>query len=378
MSVEVREVSGKKEMKIFVQFANKLYQGNEYYCPTLDFDELGTFDYKTNPALDFCTYKCFLAWKDGKCVGRIAGIINPVANEKWNCKKLRFGWFDFIDDKEVSKALLDAALAWGKEQGMTEANGPVGFTDFDKEGLLIEGFEELAPMSTLHNYPYYEAHYEAYGLTKEVDWVELLCTVPDDLPEKWYRVAEAVSKRSKVHAVHVKNKRELFKRYPNQEYFKLLSEAYSVLYNYQPLTEKQMKYLADMYIPFLNFDLVCLVENEQNELVGLSIGIPDLTKALQKCNGSLFPFGWYHMLKALKAKQIPLWDFLLIAVRPDYQDKGINATIFADQMPYFTKYGIKQAETTVILEDNVKNLANFMYFEHRQHRRHRAYIKEIK
>lgn len=377
MSVEIREVNGKKEMKIFVQFANKMYYGNPYYCPTLDFDELNTFNPKVNPSLDFCTFQCFLAWRGKECVGRIAAIINPIANEKWNCKKLRFGWFDFIDDLEVSKALLDAAVAWGKKNGMTEVNGPVGFTDFDKEGLLIDGFEELSPMSTLFNAPYYAKHMEAYGLTKEADWVELYMTVPEDLPEKWYRVADAVSKRSKVHAVHVKNKRELFKRYPNQEYFKLLSEAYSVLYNYQPLTEKQMKYIADMYIPFLNFDLVCLVENEQNELVGISIGIPDLTHALQKCNGSLFPFGWYHMLKALKAKQIPLWDFLLIAVRPDYQDKGINATIFADQMPYFRQYGIKNCETTIILEDNVKNLANFMYFEHRQHRRHRAYMKEI-
>lgn len=375
--VTIKPVSTKREWKTFVQFANKLYHGDKYYCPTLDFDEMGTFSAK-NPVMEFAEYQCYLAYRGEECVGRIAAIINHRANEHWGVKKLRFGWFDFIDDKEVSRALLDAAFAWGKEKGMTEANGPVGFTDFDKEGLLIEGFEELAPMSTMHNYAYYESHYIDYGFKKEIDWVELLCKIPDDLQDKWYRVAEIVAKRSKVHVVHVKNKEELFRRYPNQEYFQVLSEAYSKLYNYQPLTEKQMKYYADMYIPFLNFDLVCIVENEQNEIVGLSIGMPDLTAALQKCNGSLFPFGWYHLLKTIKAKQIDLWDFLLIAVRPDYQDKGITATIFTDQMPYFRKYQIKEAETTVILEDNTKNLANFMYFEHRQHRRHRAYIKDIK
>lgn len=376
--LEIREVASRSDMKLFVRFANQLYKGCPYYCPTLDFDEINTFDPKKNPSLDFCTYALFLAFKDGKLAGRIAAMINPIANEAWHCKKVRFGWFDFIDDEEVCHALLDAATAWGKKNGMTELNGPVGFTDFDKEGLLIRGFEEVSMMINLYNYPYYQRHIESYGLAKEADWLEYCCTPPAGLPDRWARVARIASERSHLHVVHVKNPKELNKRYPNLEYFQLLSDAYSVLYNYQRPTQRQMQYIADNFFGFLNFDFVALIENDKNELVGLGLGMPDVTKAMQHCaNGSLFPFGWFHLIRALKAKHFEAFNELLIAVRPDYQDKGVVALIFADQIPVYNKYGITRVETGPILETNKKNAANFTYFEHRQHKQRRAYVKSI-
>lgn len=377
MSIEIRSVNGKTELKTFVQFANKLYKGNPYYCPTLDADEIATFDTKKNPTLAFCTYKLFLAYKGDECVGRIAALINPIANEKWGCKRLRFGWCDFIDDKEVSKALFDAAIAWGKEQGMEEFNGPVGFTDLDKEGLLIEGFDVSALMIENYTHPYYPEHYEAYGLAKETDWIEYDLVVPEDLDPKWYRVAEIVKKRSDVHVVKVKNFFELKRRYPNQEYFQLLSECYSKLYNYQPLTQEQMRYYAANFVPFLNFDMVTILENSANEVIGIALGMPDLAPALRKCGGKLFPFGWFHLIKALKAKKIDRWSFLLFAVREDYQDKGVNALFFTDQMPYFRQYQIKTADTGTILEDNRKSWSNFIYFEGKIAKRRRAYLKKF-
>jgi len=377
MSVEIRLVRTKKEMKTFVQFANKMYKGNPYYCPTMDSDEYATFDKKNNPTLEFCTYELFLAYKGDECVGRIAAFINPIANEKWGCKRCRFGWMDFVDDKEVSKALLDAAAAWGKAQGMNEFNGPVGFTDLDRQGLLVEGFEEPSLSIENYSYPYYVEHLEAYGLKKDADWIEFDMKVPEDLDPKWYRVADIVMKRSDVHVVKMKNFFEIRRRYPNQEYFQLLSDCYSKLYNYQPLTQKQMAYYADHFVPFLNFDLVTILENSKNEIVGIAIGMPDIAPALRKCDGKLFPFGWYYLLKALKSKKIDHWSFLLFAVREDYQDKGINALFFTDQMPYFRKYHIKTADTGDILEDNHKSWSNFVYFEHEIKKRRRAYLMNI-
>ncbi|MBQ9339946.1 MAG: N-acetyltransferase [Paludibacteraceae bacterium] len=375
--VAIVPVTTKAEMKTFVQFANRLYEGNKYYCPTLDFDELNIFRQDKNPALQFSEYALFLAKRGNDVVGRIAAIINHRANEAWNVKKLRFGWFDFVDDPDVSRALLDAAREWGKKKGMTEMNGPVGFTDMDKEGLLIEGYEEVAAMPELYNYPYYVRHFEDYGFQKEADWIAIQITPPTEIPERWQRMADIVQRRSKLHIVKVKNSKELLKRYPNMEYFDVLSDAYSKLYNYQPLTKEQKRFYSEYYFGLLNFDFVTIIENEQNQIVALGLGMPDLTEALKKANGSLFPFGWYHLLKALKAKKMDAFDLLLIAVRPDYQEHGAHALIFAEQIPWFVKYGIKRVETTSILETNTKNLANFTGFEHRIHKRRRAYIRSI-
>jgi len=376
MAIEIREIHSRCGLRKFIQFANELYKDCPYYCPPLLFDELNCFNPKRNPALAVCEFQLWMAYRAGKAVGRIAGIINRKANEKWGYKHVRFGWFDFIDDLEVSKALLDTVAAWGKARGMDALNGPVGFTDFDHEGLLLEGYEYLAPMASLYNYPYYVKHVEAYGLVKEADWIELQVYPPQGCPERLDRISEIVKQRSHVRVDKVKNSRELVRKYGIQ-YMDVIDEAYQKLYNFQPMTKEQKNYYKNMYFPILNFDFVTLVVNEKDEIVGVGLGMPDISKALRKCGGRLFPFGWYHILKALKAKQMDVFNLLLIAVRPDYQDKGINALFFQDQIPRMNKYGIKCLETTSILETNTKNISNFTQFDHKQHKRRRAYIKPI-
>jgi hypothetical protein len=317
-----------------------------------------------------------MAYRDKRAVGRIAGVINYAANEKWGVKKVRFGWIDFIDDQEVSFALLDAVAKWGKEKGMDCLNGPVGFTDFDHQGLLIEGYDYLAPMASLYNYPYYVRHMEAYGLEKEADWIEYQIYPQVELPERFSRMDKIVRERTHVRVDKVKNCKELVKKYGTQ-YMDVIDVAYQKLYNFQPLTDRQKKYYCDSYFPLLNFDFVTLVVNEKDEVVAVGVGMPDVSQALRKCKGRLLPFGWYHMQKALRAKQMEAFDLLIIAVRPDYQDRGLNAVIIADQHPYFIKYGIQRVETTSILETNSKNQSHWEMFPHKIHKRRRAYLKKI-
>ena len=376
MAIDIREIHSKRELKQFIEFANELYKDCPYYCPPLFFDEMNCFDPKNNPALEVCEFQLWMAYRDNKPVGRIAGIINHKANEKWGVKKVRFGWFDFIDDIEVSHALLDTAAAWGKARGMEFLNGPVGFTDFDHEGLLLEGYDYPAVMASLYNYPYYVKHIDAYQMTKEADWLEFQVYPPQGCPERLKRIADIVKQRSHVRVDKVKNSRELVRKY-GIEYMDVIDTAYQKLYNFQPMTDKQKNYYKNMYFPLLNFDFVTIVVNDKDEIVGVGLGMPDISDALRKCGGHLFPLGWYYLIKALKAKQMDSFSFLLIAVRPDYQDKGINALFFEDQIPIINQYGIKRLETTSILETNSKNIANFTQFDHKIHKRHRAYIKPL-
>ena len=374
--IVIKEVKSKRDLYRFVKFGIDLYKDNPYFCPPILFDEMNTFNPKGNPALEVCEHIIYMAYRDGKIVGRIVGLINHRANKAWSVKKCRFGWFDFVDDYDVFKALIDAVAEWGRRNGMECLNGPVGFTDFDHQGLLIEGFDHNAPMASLYTHPYYVAHYERYGLRKEADWIEYQITPPAQAPERMRRIVSLIEQRYKLHTVKVKSVRELKNRY-GYSYFDVLDEAYQKLYNYQPMTERQKRYYCKMYFPLLNFDFVTMVANEQDEIVAVGLGMPSLSDALRKSRGRLFPFGWYHIVKALKAKRMTDFDLLLIGVRPDYQDKGVTALIFNEMTPYFTKYGIKRVETTAILENNKKSLANFAEFDHIQHKRRRAFIKEL-
>ena len=376
MAIEIRKITTKRDLLRFIKFGNEFYKDCENFCPALILDELDTFNPKKNPAFDVCEHILYMAYQENKPVGRIAGIINHEANRKWGVKHVRFGWIDFIDDLEVSQSLLDAIAEWGKSKGMDKLNGPVGFTDFDHQGLLIEGYDHLAPMASLYNYPYYVRHMEAYGLTKDNDWIEMQIFPPKDLPERFGRMAKIVQERSRVRVDKVKNCKELTKKY-GLSYMDVIDVAYQKLYNFQPLTDRQKQHYCELYFPLLNFDFVTVVVNEKDEVVGVGVGMPDISKALRKCNGKLFPFGWYHILKALKAKSYETFDFLLIAVRPDYQDRGLNAVIIADQHPYFVKYGIQHIETTAIMESNFKNLNHWEVFPHQYHKRRRAYIKPL-
>ena len=376
MAVEIKQITTRRGIKKFVKFGNDFYKDCEYFCPALIADEMNTFDPKKNPAFEVCENVLFLAYKDGELVGRIAGIVNHEANRKWGVKRVRFGWMDFIDDMEVSKALLDAVAEWGKSKGMDQLNGPVGFTDFDHQGLLIEGYEYLAPMASLYNYPYYEKHLDTYGLVKDNDWIEMQIFPPQELPERYARMAKIVEQRSRVRIDKVKNTKELVKKY-GMTYMDVIDTAYQKLYNFQPLTDRQKKQYCESFFPLLNYDFITIVVNENDEIVAVGVGMPDISKALRKCKGRLFPFGWYHLLKELNSDHYETFDLLLIAVRPDYQDRGLNAVIFADQHPYFVKYGIKRVETTAIMETNFKNLGHWEFFPHKYHKRRRAYVKPI-
>lgn len=376
MAVIIQEVKTKWQLYKFVTFYNKLYKDCEFACPRLIFDEMNTFNHKKNPSYDVCESVEYLAYRDGKLVGRVAGIINRVANERWGVNKVRFGWLDFIDDMEVSRALLDAVARWGKSKGMNVLNGPVGFTDWDYEGLLIEGYEYLAPVASLYNFPYYQKHLEAYGLTKETDWIEYQFPKPHQVTERMARMAKIVAERSHVRIEKVHNPKELTEKF-GMQYMDVLNAAYQKLYNFQPMTQRQKEYYRDMYFPLLNFDFVSIVANEQNECVAVGLGMPDISMAVRKCHGRLFPFGWYHILRALKAKQLERFDLLLIGVRPDYQDKGVTSLIMNDFVPYLKQYNVQILETTSMLETNNKILSFFDGYERKQHKRRRAYEKSI-
>ena len=376
MSVEIRKVQTKKELKEFIHFANDLYKGDEYYAPSLISDDYNTFDPKKNGAFDFCQAQMFLAYKEGKVAGRVMAIINNRANETWKVKQVRYGWIDFINDEEVAKALLDAVAAWGKERGMTDIAGPLGFTDFDPEGMLVEGFERVATMIGIYNYPYYPQILEKLGYTKETDWMEYRITIPDELPERYYKYADIVIAKNKLNVRKV-TRRMVNKENYGRKFFKLINETYYKLYGFSLLSDKQIDAYTKLYLGLLDTRMVSFIENENGELVAAGVTMPDLTAALQKCGGKLFPFGWFHLLKAIFWKPCDTLDMLLVGVREDYRGKGLNAVLVTDLYPRLKATGFKYAETTAELETNDSVQAMWKYFEREQHKRRRVYAKKI-
>lgn len=374
MSLEIREVHSPKGMKTFVKFPLSLYKNHPQYVPALVFDDLATLDPKKNPAYDFCESICFLAYRDGKLVGRIAGLINHNANKGWNVKNVRFGWFDVIDDLEVSKALLDAVAGWGRKKGMDEITGPLGFTDMDPEGMLLEGYDLVGTLATIYNYPYYPVHLEKLGFEKEVDWKEYRITIPETIPDRYNRMAAIVAEKFGLRTVKEKSLKNLVRLY-GEKLFKLVNETYNVLYGFSTLTERQMKYYIKMYLSFARTDLISIIVDKDENVVGMGITMPSLSKAMQKSKGSLFPFGFIHMLKALKKNDVV--DFYLMAVHPDYQNKGVSAMIFADLYPSFHKNGYKMAETNPELETNSKIQLLWSEFNPQPVRRRRVFKKKL-
>lgn len=372
--IEIKKIEPtKSNLKKFTQFQIDLYKGNPYFVPPLMSDDVGTLSPKTNPAFDFCDAVYYMAYKDGKPVGRIAGIINRKVNEKHGRATARFGFIDFIDDTEVSEALIKAVEKWAKDKGMNKIIGPMGFTDMDHEGMLINGFEELGTMATIYNYDYYPKHIERLGYEKEADWVEFLMEVPAKIPEKYDRIAEIVKHKYGLKVKKYKSPKKA-KEEIGRPLFYLINEAYDGLYEYSALTEKQIDYYIDIYLSLINFDLLTAIVDKDDKLVGIGISMPSLSRALQKSGGKLFPFGWYHLLRALKCKTDRV-DLLLVAVKPEYQNKGVNALLFQDLIPYYIKYGFKYAESNLELETNNKVQGQWDYFTNRQHRRRRAYYK---
>ncbi|MCH5237115.1 MAG: N-acetyltransferase [Muribaculaceae bacterium] len=374
--VEIKKLEPTKaNLKKFTRFQTDLYKGNPYFVPPLVSDDVATLSPQKNPAFDFCDAVYYMAYRDGRPVGRIAGIINRQVNEKHGRATARFGFIDFIDDSEVVDALMKAVEDWAREKGMNKIIGPMGFTDMDHEGMLIEGFEELGTMATIYNYPYYQEHMKRLGYDKEADWVEFLMEVPDSIPDKYDRIAEIVKKKYGLRVAKY-NDRKKAKAEIGYPLFHLINEAYDGLYEYSRLTERQIEYYINVYLGLLNLDLLTAIMDKDNNLVGIGISMPSMSRALQKSQGKYFPFGWYHLLKGLKGKNDRV-DLLLVAVKPEYQNKGVNALLFQDLIPYYIKYGYKFAESNLELETNNKVQGQWDYFKNRQHRRRRAYYKNL-
>ena len=379
-SIQIKKVETKKDLKAFIEFHYDLYEGNQYDAPNLYSDELNTLSRNKNAAFDFCEAEYFLALKEGKVVGRVAAIINNKANEKWDKKDVRFGWIDFIDDIEVSKALLKAVEDYGREKGMTSVVGPLGFTDMDPEGMLTWGFDQLGTMATIYNYDYYPKHMEKLGgWEKDNDYVEYRLDVPETAPEKYTKIAEMVEKRYNLHARKL-TKKEIFEGGYGKKLFDLINVTYSHLYGFSELSERQINQYVKMYFPLADLDLITVVEdgNKDNQLVGLAITIPSLTRALQKCHrGRLFPFGWWHLLRAIKFHKTEVVDLLLIGVLPEYRSKGANSLVFADLIPRYVKYGFKWGETHVEMETNESVQSQWGPLDPTMHKKRRCYRKAI-
>ena len=373
--VEIREVKSRSELKQFIQFYYDLYRGCDCAVPFLYFDEMATLRSDKNPSFECCEAQYFLAYKDGKIVGRVAAIINRRANERWNCHQVRFGWFDFIDDLEVSTALLKAVEDWGSERGMVEMAGPLGFIDTDREGMLVEGFDQLASMYVNYNYPYYPRHIEQMsGFKKDNDYVECKVKVPEIVPEKFVKVTDMVRRRYGL-KVHKFTRHELIEEGYGRKVFDLLNATYADLYGFSQLSDRQIDKLVNDYIKIADLNLVTAILDAE-KMVGFGITFPSFSRALQKTrDGRLFPFGWWHVLKILKWHKTPIVDLLLIGVLPEYRAKGANALIFNDLIPYFQQYNFEYAETGPMMETNEGVLSQWQYLEATVHRRHRCYRK---
>ena len=382
--VTIKKVEGRRELRAFIRFNYHLYKGNPYAVPDFLEDMLDTFNRKKNAAFEFCEADLFLAYRDKKIVGRVVAIINHKANKTWGTKNVRFGWIDFIDDIEVLKALMDTVEQWGRERGMNKIVGPLGFTDMDPEGMLTEGFDQLSTMSTSYNYPYYPKLIEQLGFEKEVDWVERKVMVPTADAQadaaKYIRVAELSSKRYNLHMRRFKSHKEILEAANGQyvqKIFDVINRSYANLYGYSQMNERQIKQYADTYLPFLDTRLLAVVEDENNEPIAVGICIGSLSYALQKAHGKLFPFGWWHLAKAVYIKPAPVLDMLLIGVLPEWQNKGVNALLFAEIIPVAQKMGFVWAETHVQLEDNEKSQVQWAHLDCTIHKRRRCYQKSL-
>ncbi len=376
MAIQIVKVESPAQMESFICFTLNLYKDCPYYIPELDIDTRATLSSKKNPAFEFCKAQPFLAMKDGRTVGRVVALINTRANQTWGHSDVRFGWIDFIEDYEVCKALLDAVCDWGREHGMTRLEGPMGFTDFDREGAMIMGYDRIATMATIYNYPYYIEYYERYGLVKAADWLEYLITVPENLPESYARMSKVITERYGLTLRIYKSSSEI-KKQAAHKIFNLLNECYAPLYGFSKLSDGQIDKYVNDYIPYADLELLPMVYDQKGELVGTALMIPSIAKAIQKCRGRLFPFGWIHLLKGLKSKKNDTVELLLIAIKPEYQGKGLNAVMMSYLLPVFHRKGFKSCETNCELEYNYKMNNLWKNFPHENHKRRRVFVKDM-
>lgn len=379
MTVNIKKVETKKDLRAFIEFHYDLYKDSPYDVPSLYRDEVNTLSKDKNAAFDFCEAEYYLAYKDDKLVGRVAAIVNHRANERWNTKDVRFGWIDFVDDLEVSGALLAAVENFGKQKGMTHIVGPLGFTDMDREGMLTWGFDRMSTIATLYNYEYYPRHIEQLGGWKEdVSYVEYLIPIPDKVPEKLLSLSEMIQKRYNLRVKKI-TPQDVKQGYA-RKLFEIINETYVDLYGFVTLTDRQIDQYVKMFLPGIDFNLVTVIvdANKDDLIVGVAITLPSLSQALRKCRrGRLFPFGWWHVLKASKFHKTEGVDLLLIGVRPEYRSKGANALMFTDLIPRYIEYGFKWGESQVEMEENTGVQGQWSMFEPENHKRRRCYRKPI-
>ncbi len=381
-SIVIKPVVTHRELRAFVRFNYELYKDNPFAVPDLLEDTLDTFNPKENPALRFCDAQCFLAYRGKEVVGRVAAIINNRANEVWDSKEVRFGWIDFIDDLDVSRQLLEAVENWGRQRGMKKIVGPLGFTDMDLEGMLTEGFDQLGTMSSIYNYPYYNDHVLKLGYEKEIGWVERKVMVPktehDGNIEKYFRIAEMVKKRYGFRVRTFKNKAEIRNGGYIRKVLEVVNRSYAHLYGYSRMDDDQLDVYGKKYLAFLDVRYLSVVETAEGEIIGMGVSIPSLSRAIQKAHAKLFPFGWYHIAKALWFDKHPqVLDMLLVGVLPEYHDKGVNSLIFADIIPKAIKDGYEWAETHPQLESNEQSQAQWKYTDCSIHKRRSVYGKSL-
>jgi len=375
--LNVVKVETKRQMQDFVSVTRSIYDGVEQYVPDLDSEVRSLFDPKKNPGMKFSVLQHFVAYRDNVPVGRIVGIINKKANERWGTKNVRFSMIEFIDDLEVSRALIDAVSQWGKAQGMDMLQGPLGITDFDKEGMLVEDFHLIGSVNTIYNPDYYPRHMEALGLEKEVDWVQIRINVPKEIPARYQRVAQYCREQMGLRVIKVTDDMIYHKGY-GKKVFDLLNEAYEPLFGFSKLSDEQVSQFVNKYLPMVDKRLIPVIVDEKDDVVGVAITMGSLSQAMRKADGSLWPFGWYHLLKALKWKREDNAEMLLIAVRPDLQGYGVNALFFEDLIPLYNKYGFRWAETGPQLEDNVRELSQWKPLHPEIVKRRRCYCKKVK
>ncbi|WP_334106048.1 N-acetyltransferase [Leyella stercorea] len=380
-AIEIKKVESRRDLCKFIDFHNELYKGNPYHVPNLYFDEMNTFRKDKNAAFDFCEAEYFMAYRDDKAVGRVAAIINHSANKKWERESVRFGWIDFVDDIEVSKALLKAVEDYGKSKGMKEIVGPLGFTDMDPEGMLLYGYDQLGTQATAYNYPYYPEHMDRMGgWEKDNDYVEYKLYVPEEMPEKYATIAKMIQKRYNLQVKKLKRNEIYGENGYGKKIFDVVNETFKDLYGYSKLTDRQIEQYVKMYLPMADLDLITIIEDwntPDHKVVGVGISIPSLARALQKCGGKLFPFGWWHILRALKFHKTEVVDLLLVGVLPEYRQKGANALLFYDLIPHYQRLGFKWGETHVEMETNMKVQGQWQYLNREIHKRRRCYKKDI-
>jgi GNAT superfamily N-acetyltransferase len=373
MNIVIKEVQGKKDLAAFIDLPYRLYKNHPYYIPPLRFDEEATLRKDKNPAFEYCEARYWLAYKGNRVVGRIAGIINKAYIEKWKDRHIRFGWIDFEEDEAIVKALMEKVEEWGRELGMNAVHGPLGFTDLDHEGTLIEGFDQVGTLAALYNYPYYPVLMEKQGYLKHTDWVEYRLKVPQRMDEKLEKIASIVERRLQLKVMRFKKAKELLPYAP--AIFDLINTAYSDLYGVVPLTQRQIDYYTKQYFSFITADFVSLILDKDDKLAAFGITMPSLSKALQRSGGRLFPFGFLHLLKAMRKNNTA--DLLMVAIRKDLQGKGVNSLLMCETLKSYIRNGIQFAETNHELEDNKKVQSLWEHFDATLHKRRRCYIKQL-